>query len=129
MQEPKSQSPVRGRPTPYVPNKQPPSGGYAAFSPKGEVLELAIRRRRSAHYALSSGFQLAHAKACLAGMTRLVTGLIEMMKLIRDARNSESINFPTKTFTTKIPTAKLLMTKLRHPSESWGPDRVTHPRL
>jgi len=63
MQEPKSQSPMHGQPTshvpPYVPNKQPPSGGYAAISPKGEVLELVIRQKRRAHYALSSPFQLA----------------------------------------------------------------------
>jgi len=28
--------------TSYIPNKQPPSGGYAAFSPKGEVLFKAL---------------------------------------------------------------------------------------
>ena len=45
--------------TSYIPNKQPPSGGYAAISPKGEALELIIKRKRSSYDALSSGFQLA----------------------------------------------------------------------
>jgi len=48
------------------PAKQPPpSGGYAAISPKGEALELVIKQKRSSHYASSSGFQLAQVSDLL----------------------------------------------------------------
>jgi len=50
-------------PTFRISNKQPPSGGYAAFSPKGEARNIGrvTMKLSSAHYALSSGFLLAQA--------------------------------------------------------------------
>jgi len=56
--------PTNGTHTLIRPNN-PLSDGYAAVSPKGEVLELADRQKRSAHYALSSGFQLAQVSDLL----------------------------------------------------------------
>jgi len=64
---------------------------------------LVIKQKRSSHDALSSGFQLVQVYDLLGWNDGIGDGteLIEMTKLIRDARNSESISFSTKTFTTK----------------------------
>jgi len=54
-------------PTPHIQHssKQPPSGGYAAVSPKGGGFKAGHQTKRSAYHALGSGFQLAQAPGLL----------------------------------------------------------------
>ena len=79
----KSWSLVHGRPTPHIrhSSKQPPSGGYAAISPKGEALKSAVKQTVvfTMPYALDPPLsrgqvQLAQAKGLLGWNDESIRG-------------------------------------------------------